>query len=443
MHSTYLTVTLLALSLVACDEGTNLPPLQDGAVADSSAAAEALARCDIRTAHAHYDAVWRANGNDPAAALGFAVTDMLLIGEDPEAVEALRLWGFTSGIDSEELLWGPSALLDSFVRHTPSREYGDFVRATFPFPPVRSEASALDLIDPSTTAQEVVEHAWAMQDRFKRLSSAFELAARNAPQSIEIGGICGVGEVELQAPELYLLAAGWQGVVLGLQVSRGYDWDFVLLDAIDFRDRSFARRQHQAAVLNEHLGAVADAGALSDVREAWRRFFDLTNTALEAADSAVAPGTRSLVEWRAYRAGLLPAMLEQGRAARSLADGRVSAPGLSPQFEGELSRLYEGDLDLSDFGRTFSAHEDPMWGDAWIEVDEAPVDALLMSVLSRSPFDETLSNVEWTHIDAWRGGRAEWQITEVPSARPGSREISVPRFVSPAVDRYRDHWHFE
>lgn len=65
MHSTYLTVTLLALSLVACDEGTNLPPLQDGAVADSSAAAEALARCDIRTAHAHYDAGGERTGTIP------------------------------------------------------------------------------------------------------------------------------------------------------------------------------------------------------------------------------------------------------------------------------------------------------------------------------------------------------------------------------------------
>jgi len=408
-----------------------------------SAGEEALDRCDIRAAHAAYSEAYTSAPDDPDAALGFALTDMLLVGEDPNAVAGLQLWGFTGGMDSEMLLWGPSALLDTLTRHGSGSDYGDFVEANFPYPPVRDRTNGLDRIAADTTARQVVERGFAMQERFARISAAFETAAQGAPRSVSINGSCGVGTVELQAAELYLLAGAWQGVVLGLQIARGYSWDFLLLDGIDWRDGSPERLRHQADVLNEHLGAVSDAGALSAVPDQWRRFFSLMNSALRAADAAGAPGPDALVEWRAYRAGLLPSMLVQGEAAQQLADGTVTAPGLTPEWSGELQPLFRGELDLAAFGRSFEVYEDPMWGDAWIEVDEAPIDQVLMAVLSRSPFDDTLSNVEWSHLDDWSGDRTDWQIVEVPSERADVYPIDMPRFISPTVERYRDQWYFE
>ena len=434
MRHSSITGLALATMLAGCGDAGG-PDVQPGV--------DALARCDIHGAHDVYASAYAARSGDPDVALGYAITDMLLLGEDPEGVQGLALFGFTGGFDPDDLLTGPSALLDGLTRHTPSRDYGDHVRAVFPYPPFRGEGHGLDRIAPETRALDVVQHGWAMEERFARLAAAFETAARGAPRSVTIDGICGVGTVELQAPELYLLAATWQAMVLVLEISRGYDWDFLLRDAIDWRDGSAERLRAQVEVLNTHLGALANPGALGGAREAWRRFFDLMNAALEAADGAGAPGPDALVEWRAYRAGLLPAMLEQGRAARQLADGTVTAPGLTPEWSGQLGPFFDGQLDLADFGRTFSVYEDPMWGDAWVEVDEAPIDMVLMRVLSRSPFDDTIDRVEWTHLDAWRGDRTDWQITSVPSTRSLVSPIDVPRFISPTVERYRDHWYFE
>jgi len=429
-------VMACALALAgACGDPTPNPGV--------SAGAEALDRCDIRAANAAYSEAHEADPDDPDAALGFALTDMLLVGEDPDAVAGLQLFGFTGGMDSEMLLWGPSSLLDTLTRHGRSSDYGDFVEANFPYPPVRGGENGLDRIAPDTRASAVAQRAFALRERFARISAAFETAAQGAPRSVSINGTCGVGTVELQAAELYLLAGVWQGVVLGLQIAEGYSWDFLLLDGIDWRDSSPERLRHQAEVLNEHLGAVSNPGALAGVSDQWRRCFSLMNSGLRAADAAGAPGPDALVEWRAYRAGLLPSMLEQGEAAQQLADGTVTAPGLTPEWSGELQPLFRGELDMAAFGRSFEVYEDPMWGDAWIEVDEAPIDAVLMAVLSRSPFDDTISSVEWSHLDDWAGDRTEWQIVEVPSERADVFPMDTPRFISPTVERYRDQWYFE
>ncbi len=426
----------LACATIAC--GCDEPI---GGGPDVQPGIDALANCDVRAAHAVYEDAYAASSSDPSIALGYAMTDMLLLGEDPDAAAGLALFGFSGGMDPDDLLTGPSALLDTLNRHAPSSEYGDFVEARFPYEPVRGGASGLDLIAPTTTARQVVEHGFAMQARFARLSEAFETAARGAPQAIEIGGICGVGRVELQATELYLLAATWQAVALALQIGRGYSWDFAVRDALDWRDRTPERLRAQAEVLNTHLGAIHDASALPAVAGAWRRLFALLNAAMDAGEAAGAPGPDGLLEWRAYRAGLFAAMGEQGAAAERLSDSVVTAPGLTPEWSGELGPLYRGELDLAAFGRSFEVYEDPMWGDAWIEVDEAPIDAVLMAVLSRSPFDDTLGEVDWTHLDAWSGDDTDWQLTDVPSERPVV-SARVPRFIAPTLARYLDAWYF-
>lgn len=428
------TLPLLS-ALVAIGCGDTSVDIQPGA--------DALARCDIHAAHDVYASAYGDGTNDGDVAIGYAITDMLLLGQDPEAEQGLALMAFSGGFDPDDLLTGPSALLDGLTRHTSGSAYGDHFEAVFPYPSMRDGSNGLDRIDPATRAVDVAQHGWAMIDRFSRLSEAFETAAENAPVTITIDGICGVGTVELQAAELYLLAASWRGVVLGLRLSQGYDWDFAVRDAIDWRDRSPERLRAQVEILNTHLGQIRDTGALSSARGEWRRFFELMDSALAAADSAGAATPEALVEWRAYRAGLLPAMRTQGTAARDLADGTVTAPGLTPEWSGSLDRLFGGELDLPGLGRSWSVYEDPMWGDAWVEFDEAPIDMLLMQILSRSPFDDTIDRVEWSHTDAWSGDRTDWQITEVPSTRPLVRPMEVPRFISPSVETYRDTWYFE
>jgi hypothetical protein len=432
-----LRICAACLLLAGCGgPDTTVPPAE---------ASAALAVCDMRTAHERYEAAWDASPENPDAALGFALTDMLLLGEDPEAIEGLRLWGFTGSIDSEALLWGNGGLLDTLVRHHTSRSYGDNFERVFPYPPIRGEVNGLDLIDERTTALDVVSHAWAMQPRFERIARAFEVAAGAAPRTIEIGGICGLGVVDVQATELYGLAAAFQGIVLALTISRGYDWDFPLRTALDFRDNSAASVRARAELYNTHLGALSDTGVLSSVSEELRRFAELLQHVATSARDANAPSVDALVDWPALPDDLTPAALEDAVALEDLSGDSVSAPGLLPVFTGDLRPLYRGELDLAAFGRTFEVYEDPEWGDAWIEVQEAPLDALLTAVLAPSPFDDSLDGAEfdWAHADAWAGDDAEWSVTTIVPGRPGRSDYRAAGFIAPVLRRYDDVFYFE
>jgi hypothetical protein len=406
--------------------------------------AGALARCEIREAHTGYEAAWAAAPTDGSAALRFALTDMLLLGEDPEAVQGLALFGFTSGIDSEAMFWGPEGLLDALVRHERSTTVGDYLETVFPYPPIRGEANGLDLISPSTLAIDVMVHAWAMQPRLERLVDAFELAAQTAPHEVVIDGICGLGRVELQSSELYTLASAFQGLVLVLQISRGYDWEFPVRMALDFRDDSIPRMRAQVEIFNTHLGAISDAAPLALVPDHLARLSHLLERVSTTARDSAAPGPLMLVDWPALPDDLPPAALEDALAAAELVDGPVTAPGLTPEFTGDLGPLFRGELDLASFGRSFELYEDPEWGDAWIEVQEAPIDALLTAVLTPSPFDESLDGVEidWAHLDAWSGSDTEWSVTDIVREGGGS-SFSVPGLIAPAMRRYVDVLHFE
>ena len=454
MRSTHILLFVSLCLALACSEDPadgsspgdtgELPPLPAGATPDLDRATEALNNCDVRTAQGRYDATWRLNENSGPAAFGFGLTDMTLLGEDPNAVAGLKLFGFTSGISPEMILTGPGAFLDSVRRNIRSSDFSDYIQANFPYPAVRdgytSSEEVLKMIPPGKTAKQVVDSGLALQDRFSRLSVAFEVAANSGPHTIRIDGICGVGTVQFSKATLYWLSASWQAAVLGLQIARGYDWNFPLIDGIDFSGNA-ARLKEQVEVLNRHLGSVSNKDALGKVPGHWRRFFDLVEAGLNAMQDGSVPSSDALIDWRAFRAGLVPSMLEQVRAARDLADGPVTAPGLTPTFTGNLSPLSRGSLDLPMYERSFSVHEDAMWNDAWIEVDEAPVEQILLQVLNRTPLNVN-RDLEWKHTDAWRGSDAEWQITDVPSSLKGY-PTEVPRFVSNAVSRYQDQWYFE
>lgn len=407
-------------------------------------AAEALAVCDVRTANAAYETAYSASSGNGDAALGFALTDMVLMGEDPAAVAGLGLWGFTGSIDSEMMLWGTDGLLASLSEHRTGSSYGDHVTDNFPYPPVRARSFALDLVDPRTTALDVMEQAWALQPRFLRISQAFETAAENAPLTIEIGGHCGLGEVAFQAPELYLLAATYQAISFALQITRGYSWDFAMLDVIESRGDTIERMRARAEILNTHLGAISNASALAGIQDEYRRLARLLLDASNAARDIGAPPPQGLFDWPRIPPDLAPTLVIDGEAALALASGdSVQAPGLTPRFDGTFAPLFGGTADLSGYGRTFSVYEDPMWGDYWMETDTAPIDMLLMSVLSPSPFDDTLRNVEWSHTEAWTEEAGEWQIVDVESTVSTLRSARVPGFISPVIARYIDTLRFQ
>ncbi|HJL16549.1 MAG TPA: hypothetical protein RMH99_12880 [Sandaracinaceae bacterium LLY-WYZ-13_1] len=434
--------------LAACGEpdvdgDAGLPRLPDGATGSVEEARAALQRCDVRQAHALYATAWQADRDDGEAALGFALTDAALLGEDPEAEAGLALFGFTGPIDGEDMLFGPGALLDALARHQESRDFGDRMERVFPWDSeAPSTGYAFERMPPGTTAREVVAHGWAMQPRFSRLVDAFEAAAEDAPVTLDIGGICEVGVVELQAPELYALAASFQSLVMTLQIGRGYSWDFPIHEALPDRGDDAATVERQAALLNTHFGAVSDPSALEGARDEMRRFFELVERTVDAADAAGAPGADALVEWRALPSDIVPTGRLDAQAALAGTEEQTSAPGMTPEFRGDFRPLFEGELDLADFGRTFTVHEDPMWGDVWIEVDEAPIDRLLMAVVSPSPLDDTLSDVEWSHLDAWSGADADWQVDDVEVSWSEHRTYSAPRFILPTVERYAEVYYF-
>src|SRR5260221_7594991 len=139
--------------------------------------ADALKSCDIRTAHDKFTQAHELDPAHPQAALGFALTDLALLPEDPIVTAALGRVGFTGPVDMQALVFGPDGVLAREARGDDCTAINSFVNTTIPYPPLSN--TALDratLIDPTFTVAELVDAAAALSPRLLRVAEALETA---------------------------------------------------------------------------------------------------------------------------------------------------------------------------------------------------------------------------------------------------------------------------
>ena len=99
--------------------------------------ADDLKQCDIRAAYEKFADAHAGEPDHPQAALGFALTDLALLPEDPIVTQILTRVGFTGAMDMQALVFGPDGALARHARGDTCESIDTFVETTIPYPPRR------------------------------------------------------------------------------------------------------------------------------------------------------------------------------------------------------------------------------------------------------------------------------------------------------------------
>ena len=305
-------------------------------------ASASLESCDMRGAHESFDAAYRLDSSHPDAALGFALTDTILLPEDPEVTSALALLGFTGPIDTE-LVWGEGGVLEQLRGDTPCREVVEFAEGVVPYPPITdSRVDGIDVLAEGLTAQQLLDHLQALDERFERLAAAYETAAAAMDsREVTIAGGCGAGRLVIQQPELYAMAAVLVAIRAIIQVAPTYDWSFLVTDFLVDRPAETIRRL--LTVVNSDRGEPA--------RELLLHAVELVELGASAAIALRTPVPDAIVDWSALEVSFLSTVRETAEAARvSLSERRaVVMPNVTPELQLDASLLLATPPDPSSF----------------------------------------------------------------------------------------------
>jgi hypothetical protein len=345
---------------------------------------DALAECDIRGAHEAFGAAYEADPEDPRAALGFALTDLALLPEDPAVTAALGDIGFSGALDVQLLVFGPDGILARSARGDSCDSIDAFIEANIPYAPVSDpEADPLALLADGLTIGDLLDRARALDGRLGTIAVALETAAAGLAEPIEVEGGCGLGTLAPQPPELYAAAAIIETVRSALQLSAAYDWDITVRSLFDDDP---AQTELLADSLNQHFGRVVNGGAAAAAADRTRAAMRLVRAAVAASSEIQAAPEGALFDWSLFPATLA---IEIDAVAASIAaavDGAAAVAGWSPTLELDLGIVFAGDLDLGTASTPIFAAVTDEFG-TFLEIDD---------VALAEPLEGILSPVPWT-----------------------------------------------
>jgi hypothetical protein len=383
--STTVTVLLSAALLGGC-----LNPTQKSL----RRAQKALEDCDLREAHGHFDEAYALSHDDVDAALGFALTDMVFLAEDPNITRALVALGAEGPIDVEAFLYGEGALLDRLASH------GDceaLVEQTLPYAPLRDEdIDPLSLIDSDLTIEALLADLRKIDRRLARASRAFESAANQleAPYTVELEGSCGgsLGPIALDAPELYGAAAMLDLLRAVIQAADGYDWDVTIHDLASEDDALIVE------TCNEHIGYLTDPDAVAEAGETLERALDLVDRGLDAALDAK-PSPDVVFAWHRFDEGMIGELRALVGAARlSLQDDEFETiPYWTPELGANLGALFTAPPDAGTLDGPLFRLEQGYYSD-YLEVSTRRLESLFEVYFDRDVFqsrDDEYLDVDW------------------------------------------------
>lgn len=361
-------------------------------------AAGALEECDIRGAHTSFEAAYSADSSHPDAALGFALTDTILLPEDPEITAALADIGFTAPLNTEIILWGPDAVLARLSRGESCESVGDFFQASIPYPPVRdSSVNAHSILRDDLAVQDLIDRLQALDGRFERLASAYETAASSMDgREVNIEGGCGAGRMVVQAPELYAGAALFTLLRAVLAIAPTYDWSFTVNDF-------FSSDPERQIVAFQRLLTVVDEGRANNGRDLLIRAFGLIDRGLEAAEGIRSPVTDAVFDWSSMNDVILADFrLFAARAILSLEESRPEMiPHMSPSISIDLSLFLSSPPDQAALSAPIWSLVDDDFG-PYISARSEAFEELISPYFSPALFDDAVS-VRWDLGDRWEG----------------------------------------
>lgn len=356
--------------------------------------ADDLKQCDIHAAHEKFAQAHADDPDHPQAALGYALTSLALLPEDPIVTEMLMRVGFTSAIDMQTLVFGPDGVLARNARGDTCDSIDTFVDATVPYPPLATPSiDGWTLVDPTLTGSHFADAANRLSPHLADIAEALETAATGMAGPIEIEGGCGLGKLTLQAPELFAGAAIIEGVRSAIQLGQAYDWAIVIKDAGQIWDGDAAPI---AALLNAHLGRVIAAGEGAAAKPILAHGLELAIRAIDAAKAAT-PVADGLFDWTAVPASLLDNSRKLVVAGQTMLDASTAVPDVMPMLAFELASVFASPPDLQSYGTPLVEVIDQYtwdWsGDVFQQV--------LTPMFSPDPFVDTAPAYTWTLSDQY------------------------------------------
>lgn len=357
-------------------------------------AQKALEECDLREAHVQFDEAYELSGDDVDAALGFALTDMVFLAEDPNITHALVALGAEGPIDVEAVLYGEDALLARLEGHDDCDAMESFLEDTLPWAPLRDDDIApLSLIDEDLTIDQVLDDLKKIDGRLARASQAFESAAAHLeePYVLEVEGDCGggLGEIGLQPPELLGAAATLETLRAVIQIGDGYDWDMTIHDLASEDDPLIVD------TCNAHLGRLVDPAAVEQGGATLLRALDLADRALAATQDAGPVGNNAFA-WSLLDPQMVAEIREFGDAARSSLeqDTIETIPYWTPELGANLGGLFSSPPDVGTLDGPLFRLESGQYLDINTKRLEALFEGYFDRDIFRSDNDETI-DVEW------------------------------------------------
>jgi hypothetical protein len=372
-------------------------------------AAAAMEECDLRTAHTEFDEAWSRSPDHLDAAMGFALTDLVLLPEDKHLNDALLALGFSRELDAERLLYGEHALLEQLSRSSACDQIDQHLQNELPYPPFWDDIASVDVVGRDTTVEDLLQDLVAVGPRLQRLSEAFETAGDllEEPYEIELSGSCGsgLGPVALQAPELYATAAALATLRAGIVAASGYDWDMRLRVVFD------GSPQERLETYNEHLLRLTDPDALQQAGAILADALVLADLALAEASSLDREVPDAAFAWSELDRDFVEDLRRIGDAALASLQGAGSQeiPFWSPALQADAGSLFSDPPDTGALdGPLFLLDEGSLYP------HEERLESLFVDRFDRDIF-ASQQDEQWSVAERWEG------LELLPVFDPGER----------------------
>lgn len=373
----------ILIATVACTSNVE-EHLKDGA--------DALADCDVRAAHAAFSEAYEADSSNARAALGFALTDLALLPEDPAVTAVLRDIGFSAGLDMQLLVFGADGALARYARGDTCDSIDAFLEANVPYPPVSdSTIDAVSLIRADMTAGDLVSAARTLEPRLGRIAAALVTAAAGATEPVEIEGGCGLGELTFQKPELLGLAALLEAARSMTALASAYDWDINVALLVD---QSSEQVPALVDSLNQHLGHVVDATAAEPAGERTRAALGHLAAAAVATTEIGGPVAGGLFDWSLFPVTLATELAAFADSLGAATEGPAALAGVAPALEIDASALLSAEVDLGAASAPIFAVGSDEFGNVVTTDGEALAEAFA-PVFAPAPWSELAPAYTW------------------------------------------------
>lgn len=293
---------------------------------------KALAACDMRTAHQDFSDAYALDSSDPSIALAFALSDVVLLPEDP-ALETLRpRFGFTKPFDTT-FMWSKGGFMDlASQKTTTCNALGNLVRANVAHPSLdeNNPLPFLDTLDKTLTFGDLRDAGVALGPRFDKLANAFATAAGAATDAgVDIQGGCGATDIVLQKPELYALAGTFALVEASFQLARVYDGSVRVWPVFMQIANENGAASELVADMNAAFLHVADASQAPAAQTLFAHAFDLFGSAITAARAVKTTPPNAVVDWLSFPPEILVDTQTIAQAAHDVWNAPTAIPLLS------------------------------------------------------------------------------------------------------------------